>query len=100
MTGVQTCALPICYPAEIPALTDRIPLGAVVHRETYRNDSIDEIRAFYALKEALESSERFVKENNREPLAQVFTDVRYSEKDNLFFSEKMLEVLREQGFLR
>ena len=88
------------YPAEIPALTDRIPLRAVVHRETYRDDSIDEIRAFYALKEELESSKQFVKENNKETLAQVFTDIRYSKKDNLFFSEKMLEVLREQGFIR
>ena len=88
------------YPAEIPALTDRIPLRAVVHRETYRDDSIDVIRAFYALKEELESSKQFVKENNKETLAQVFTDIRYSKKDNLFFSEKMLEVLREQGFIR
>jgi nitroreductase len=88
------------YPAETPALTDRIPLRGIIHRETYREYSSAEIRELYALKEGLESSERFVKENSKETLAQVFTDVRYSEKDNLFFSEKMLEVLQEQEFMR
>ncbi len=87
------------YPDETPALTDRIPLNGIIHHEYYSDYSDEQIKELYAFKESLESSEQFVKENNKETLAQVFTDVRYKEKDNLFFSEKMINVLAEQGFL-
>jgi hypothetical protein len=42
---------------------------------------------------------QFVAENNKETLAQVFTDVRYTEKNNEYFSDVLLEVLKKQGFL-
>ena len=87
------------YPDENPELTDRLPLKGIVHNETYTDYSEAQMKELYAFKESLESSEQFVKENDKETLAQVFTDVRYKEKDNLFFSGKMLEVLKEQGFL-
>ena len=87
------------YPDEQPEITDRLPLQGVIHYETYKDYSEAQIKELYAFKESLESSKQFVKENDKETLAQVFTDVRYKEKDNVFFSEKMLEVLKEQGFL-
>lgn len=88
------------YPDEKPELTDRIPLKGIIHQEVYSDYTSEEIKALYSFKENLESSKQFVKENNKKTLAQVFTDVRYTEKDNLFFSEKMLEVLKKQGFLK
>ena len=87
------------YPDEKPGLTDRLPLEAVVHHEIYNDYTDENIRELYAYKESLTEMQQFVRENNKETLAQVFTDVRYKEEDNLFFSEKMLQVLREQGFL-
>lgn len=87
------------YPDESPGLTDRLPLGGIVHHERYTDYSEERIRELYAFKESLESSKQFVMENEKETLAQVFTDVRYKESDNLFFSEKMLKVLKEQGFI-
>jgi len=88
----------IGYPDEAPGLTDRIPVKGVVHWEKYADYSDDDIRELYAFKESLEASEKFVSENNKKTLAQVFTDVRYKKSDNEFFSQKMLEVLKEQGF--
>ena len=41
----------------------------------------------------------FIEENQKETLAQVFTDVRYTKKDNEFMSENLLKVLRRQGFM-
>ena len=87
------------YPEEIPALTDRIPLDGIIHDEEYREYDEDKINELYAFKEALASSEEFVKENEKETLAQVFTDIRYKKTDNEFFSKKMLETLKIQGFL-
>lgn len=89
----------IGYPEEFPELTDRIPLNGIIHRGKYVDYSTQKIRELYAFKESLESSNKFVSENNKETLAQVFTDIRYKQSDNEVFSLKMLEVLKEQGFL-
>jgi nitroreductase len=89
----------IGYPDESPVLTDRIPLAGIIHRGKYEEYSESKISELYAFKENLETSKRFVEENKKETLAQVFTDVRYKKSDNEFFSGKMIEVLKEQGFL-
>jgi nitroreductase len=87
------------YPAEQPELTDRLPLEAVVHYETYKDYSPDAIDHIYAEKENMPLYKGFVKENNKETLAQVFTDVRYKKADNEHFSNVLMNVLRKQGFL-
>jgi nitroreductase len=88
----------IGYPAESPGLNDRIPLKGVIHYEKYSYYNEFFIRELYAYKESMEEMKMFVKENNKETLAQVFTDIRYKKTDNEFFSEKMLDTLKEQGF--
>ena len=40
----------------------------------------------------------FVKINNKETLAQVFTDLRYKKADNEFMSEGLKKTLKRQGF--
>lgn len=87
------------YPDEEPGLTDRLPLEGIIHSEKYHDYSGEDINKLYSYKENLELMRQFVKENNKETLAQVFTDVRYSKADNEFFSEKMMQTLRDQGFL-
>jgi nitroreductase len=96
---VPVTTVTLGYPAEDPPLTDRLPLEAVIHQEKYRNYTKEDIDRYYAEKEALESSRQFVDENNLATLAQVFTDVRYKKADNELFSEKLLGVLRKQGFM-
>jgi nitroreductase len=80
--------------------TDRLPMEAVVHRETYNDFSIKDIDRIYSEKEKSEFYKKFVLENKKETLAQVFTDIRYSRINNEFFSDKFLTVLKEQGFLK
>ncbi|MDX8338700.1 nitroreductase family protein [Draconibacterium sp. IB214405] len=89
----------IGYPEEVPELTDRIPLEGIIHDELYSDYDENRIKGLYEFKENLESSKQFVLENNKETLAQVFTDIRYKKADNEFFSAKMLATLKEQGFL-
>ncbi len=88
----------IGYPDEFPELTDRIPLNGIIHSEKYTDYSKEVISDLYSAKEALESSKNFVKENDLKSLAQVFTDVRYKKADNEFFSTKILETIKNQGF--
>ncbi len=87
------------YPDEHPDLTDRLPLDAVVHHEQYRDYTVEDIDRLYAEKEALESMKQFVIDNEKETLAQVFTDVRYKREDNIYFSDKMLDTLKKQNFI-
>lgn len=87
------------YPDETPELVDRLPLEAVIHHETYEDYTEDKINQLYADKESLASNKIFVAENNKETLAQVFTDVRYKKADNEHFSAVLLDVLKKQGFM-
>ena len=87
------------YPDESPELTDRLPLDGVVHYETYKDYSNEDIDRIYAEKEALESTKALLEENQKETLAQIFTDNRYKKADNLHFSKTFLNVLKEQGFM-
>ena len=92
-------AIALGWPDETPEQTDRLPLDAVLHNETYEDYTKETILKLYAYKESLESSVQYIKENSKETLAQVFTDVRYKEEDNIFFSDKIIQVLKSQGFL-
>ncbi len=70
-----------------------------MHQGKYKDYNEKDILKFFSFKESLESSKKFVLENGKDNLAQVFTDVRYKKTDNEFFSDKMIDVLKEQGFL-
>ena len=87
------------YPDEMPSQTDRLPLDGIVHNEYYHDYSPADIDRIYAEKESLPANKEFVTENNKETLAQVFTDIRYTKKDNETISENFMKVLKEQGLL-
>ena len=96
---VPVTTVTLGYPNENPEQIDRLPLEAVVHYEKYKDYSNEVINSLYAEKEARDDNKEFVKENNKESLAQVFTDVRYKKQDNVTFSKVLLEVLKKQGFM-
>lgn len=87
------------WPDENPPLSDRLPIEAIVHDETYNDYTADRIDRFYTEKEALPENQEFVRINNKDTLAQVFTDIRYTKKDNEAMSATLIDVLRQQGFL-
>lgn len=98
---VPIVTVTVGYPAmPLPEQVERLPLAAVVHQEAYVDYTLDMIDELYGEKEALEVNKQFVKENNKETLAQVFTDVRYTKKNNEYFSEVLLKVLKDQGFMK
>ena len=86
------------WPAEEPAQVDRLPLEAIVHEETYHDYTPEDIDRLYAYKESLPENKQFIFENNKETLAQVFTDVRYKKEDNEVMSENLWKVIKKQGF--
>ena len=87
------------WPDENPAQTDRLPLHAIVHQETFKDYTSDSIDDMYHEKETLPENKHFVEINHKETLAQVFTDLRYTKKDNEEMSKGFMEALKKQGFL-
>jgi len=86
------------WPDEMPEQVDRLPLEAILHQETYHDYSKDDIDRLYAYKESLPENKKFVEENAKETLAQVFTDIRYKKADNEHFSNVLWKMLKKQGF--
>jgi nitroreductase len=96
---VPVTTVTLGWPASTPDQVDRLPREAVIHREIYKDYSSEDIDRFYSGKEKRADSQQFVKENGKETLAQVFTDVRYKKADNIHFSKVFLETLKKQGFM-
>ncbi len=87
------------WPDEQPALSERLPLRSIIHQEAYEDYKPEKIDDFYEEKENLEVNKEFVRINNVETLAQVFTDIRYTKKDCETMSKGLLDALKNQGFL-
>jgi FMN reductase [NAD(P)H] len=87
------------WPDEEPAQSDRLPLDSIVHEETYHDYSAADIDKYYSEKETLPENKHFVEINHKETLAQIFTDIRYTKKDNEAMSAGLIEALKQQGFL-
>ncbi|MBO5794465.1 MAG: nitroreductase family protein [Bacteroidaceae bacterium] len=86
------------WPDETPQPSDRLPLEAFVHNETYNPYSPERIDAIYANKESLPENCHFVEVNGKETLAQVFTDIRYTAEANHAMSITLDDAIRRQGF--
>ena len=97
---MPVATLTIGWPDEQPALSDRLPLRSIIHNEHFEDYTPEKIDDFYAEKETLEENQEFVRINNVETLAQVFTDIRYTKKDCEAMSIGFLDALKQQGFLK
>jgi FMN reductase [NAD(P)H] len=96
---MPVASITLGWPDEQPALTDRLPMESFVHQETYRDYTPADIDRYYSAKEALEENIRFCEINQKETLAQIFTDIRYTKKDNEALSAGFMEALARQGFI-
>lgn len=97
---VPVASISLGYPKPGEEQCERLPVKAVLHEETYRNDSDEEIMNFFKAKDDFPANKEFVKENNKESLAQVFTDIRYPEDVNKSVSESFAKLLKDKGFTK
>ena len=90
---------------EIPA-RDRLPLGGIVHDETYRAYGVGEIREIYRDREEkvfrryMENPElrERVESQNIKNLAQIYTQLKYTRESHLEYSQTVLKCLQEKNF--
>lgn len=95
-------------PNELPARRDRLPIEALVHRETYQQRSDAEIQAAYRNREKT-GWERYmqdpflrrkVEESKVKNLAQIYTQLKYTKESHEKYSESVLRCLRAQNFFK
>lgn len=97
---VPVTTITVGYPEEpLPPVSERLPLEAVMHKEKYTDYDAESIDILYKEKEGLEVNKEFTRVNNKETLAQVFTDIRYTKANNEHFSGVLMEVLKKQKFI-
>ena len=96
---MPVATLTVGWPAEEPPLSDRLPNASFVHSETYQDYTPADIDTYYTAKEQLPENRHFCEINQKETLAQIFTDIRYTKKDNEAMSAGLIEALKHQGFL-
>ena len=95
---VPVVTLTVGWPQGETQVSDRIAPDAFVHFGRYEDYSPERIKEIYAEKEAREDSKKFVAENGKQSLAQVFTDVRYTREASEHFSRVYMAHILNQGF--
>ena len=88
------------YPVVKPALTQKLPVEAMVHYEMYQDYDKETIDRLYAEKDASEETQQLLRENDLPNLAQIFTQKRYTKADNEHFAKVLLDALKKQGFMQ
>lgn len=96
---VPVASISLGYPAGSPEQTERLPLEAVMYQEKYPVFSDVEIKELYRAKDDFAPNQKFIEENGKQTLAQVFTDIRYPKSMNEAVSASLLQLLRCKGFL-
>lgn len=85
--------------AEVPGEeTCRLPIDAILHSEKYDKKTDEEIIKLYKVHDEDPVNEKFIKENGKENLAQVFAEVRYPRSTNEQISESFKNLLKDKGF--
>lgn len=95
---VPVMTLSVGYPEGDAVKSDRLPVSCIMHLEKYQDYNDEDIRMIYAEKEGREDSRKFIAENNKTTLAQVFTDVRYNKENNEYFSKVYRDFIESKGF--
>lgn len=97
---VPVAAIAIGWPQGEGVATERLAVETIMHDEEYREDSDAAVMEAFKVKEDFPANSGFVKENGKQNLAQVFSEVRYPRSMNEEFSGKFLSFLKESGFLK
>lgn len=96
---IPVACLSLGWPAEEGEETERLEVGSILHRETYPELSDEDIVNVYKVKEDFAPNAKFISENGKENLAQVFAEVRYPRSQQEGGSEKFLAFLRENSLI-
>lgn len=93
---VPVAAIALGYPEVEGEQTDRLPVEAILNQEEYKDLTDQEINDFFAIHSDNPLNKKFIEENSKENLAQVFAEVRYPRQMNETVSKSFLELLQSK----
>lgn len=96
---IPVACIALGWPLEEGEPTERLELDGILHDETYHDPTDEEVIRIFKVKEEYAPNRRFIEENGKENLAQVFSELRYPRQMNEDFSRKFLDYLRENGLI-
>lgn len=96
---VPVCTIALGYPDGEGVATERLPIDAWRHKEVYYDFNDLEVAELYKVKDEYPANREFVKENGKETLAQLFTDIRYPRGLNRSVSDMLLKLLKAKKYL-
>lgn len=95
---IPVACIAMGYPDEQPELTDKLPVSAFVHQETYHDYSNESLKKMYEVREKHPRNIEILAENNMRNLAEDYVKRRYKKEDNEFFSQVLKDTLTKQEF--
>ncbi len=95
---LPVATIAVGWPADNPPLTDRLPLEAVVHYDTYKEYTGEDIDRLWHERENSDETQNLLEVNGLPNLARIFTEKRYTAQDNLSISESYLSEAKRKGF--
>lgn len=96
---VPVACIALGWPAEEGEETERLSPEAVLGKESYPNQSDDDIIRLFKIKDEYEPNRKYIEENGKENLAQVFAEIRYPRAMNEEFSKSFIKLLKDKKFL-
>lgn len=96
------------YPDEKPEMRKRLPMNGIIHEEKYTSYSNEKVQKIYQEKEAT-GMRRYlnqpalaqrIKMGRKLNLAQIYTELKYTEETHVKYSDDLLEYLFYQDFLK
>lgn len=97
---VPVACIALGWPEGEPQPAERLGVEAIAYDEVYPEFTDEEIMRLYKPKDDFPQNVEFVKENGKDSLAAIFTDIRYPRKMNEEVSEKLMALLREKGYIK
>lgn len=96
---VPVASISLGYPECETEETNRLPVDALIHMETYHIPEPEKIKEWFDVHDSDPTNEKFIKENNKKNLAQVFAEVRYPRSSNESVSKNFISLLKEKRFI-
>lgn len=96
---VPVASIAIGFPEKEGEKTIRLPMEGILHFEEYKNYTPEEIQNIYLEEDTNSENDKFIKENGKENIAQVFSEIRYPRNVNEKVSESFLSLLKKKGYL-
>lgn len=96
---VPVASMAIGIPQEEGEKTSRLPVSAVLAYEEYPEFTDEQIKNLYKVHDEDPVNKKFIEENHKSTLAQVFAEVRYPKELNEQVSESFYQFLKDSGFI-